>query len=410
MKSPNVSRQTFDEVMVPVFSPAPFIPDRGEGSRVWDTEGRDYVDFAGGIAVTALGHGHPELLKVLDEQSRKLWHIGNGYTNEPVLRLAKRLESLTFADRAFFANSGAEANEAALKLARRVAFERHGADKYEIVSFLQSFHGRTFFTVSVGGQSKYSKGFGPVPEGIKHLPFNDIAAAQAAIGPKTCAVIVEPIQGEGGVIPADPAFLKALREACDAHGALLIFDEVQTGVGRTGHFYAYMDTGVTPDILTTAKALGNGLPIGAMLTTEALAAHFKVGVHGTTYGGNPLASAIAEKVVELVGDPALLEGVKQRSARLTATLEKINARFKLFKEIRGKGLLIGAELVGALDGRAKDFVSAAAEHGVIMLIAGPNVLRFAPSLVIPLDVLDEGLARFEKAVEQVLAQAEAAPR
>lgn len=213
------------------------------------------------------------------------------------------------------------------------------------------------------------------------------------------------------MIPADPAFLKALREACDAHGALLIFDEVQTGVGRTGHFYAYMDTGVTPDILTTAKALGNGFPIGAMLTTEALAAHFKVGVHGTTYGGNPLASAIAEKVVELVSDPALLEGVNERSARLTATLEKINARFKLFKEVRGKGLLIGAELVGALDGRAKDFVSAAAEHGVIMLIAGPNVLRFAPSLVIPLDVLDEGLARFEKAVEQVLAaQAEAASR
>ncbi|AOJ09374.1 aspartate aminotransferase family protein [Burkholderia mayonis] len=411
MKSPNVSRQTFDEVMVPVFAPAPFVPDRGEGSRVWDTEGRDYIDFAGGIAVTALGHGHPELLKVLDEQSRKLWHIGNGYTNEPVLRLAKRLESLTFADRAFFANSGAEANEAALKLARRVAFERHGADKYEIVSFLQSFHGRTFFTVSVGGQPKYSEGFGPVPAGIRHLPFNDIAAAQAAIGPKTCAVIVEPIQGEGGVIPADPAFLQALREACDAHDALLIFDEVQTGVGRTGHFYAYMDTGVTPDILTTAKALGNGFPIGAMLTTKALAAHFKVGVHGTTYGGNPLASAIAEKVVELVSDPALLEGVNERSERLKATLDKINARFKLFKEVRGKGLLIGVELVDALDGRAKDFVSAAAEHGVIMLIAGPNVLRFAPSLVIPLDVLDEGLARFEKAVEQVLAaQAEAASR
>ncbi|AIO65556.1 aspartate aminotransferase family protein [Burkholderia oklahomensis] len=411
MKSPNVSRQTFDEVMVPVFAPAPFVPDRGEGSRVWDTEGRDYVDFAGGIAVTALGHGHPALLKVLDEQGRKLWHIGNGYTNEPVLRLAKRLESLTFADRAFFANSGAEANEAALKLARRVAFERHGADKYEIVSFLQSFHGRTFFTVSVGGQPKYSEGFGPVPAGIKHLPFNDIAAAKAAIGPKTCAVIVEPIQGEGGVIPADPAFLKALREACDAHDALLIFDEVQTGVGRTGHFYAYMDTGVTPDILTTAKALGNGFPIGAMLTTKALAAHFKVGVHGTTYGGNPLASAIAEKVVELVSDPALLEGVNERSARLKATLDKINARFKLFKEVRGKGLLIGVELVDAFDGRAKDFVSAAAEHGVIMLIAGPNVLRFAPSLVIPLDVLDEGLARFEKAVEQVLAaQAEAASR
>ncbi|WDD93537.1 aspartate aminotransferase family protein [Burkholderia sp. FERM BP-3421] len=408
MTTPTVTRQTFDEVMVPVFSPAPFVPDRGEGSWVWDTAGRDYVDFAGGIAVTALGHSHPALLKVLDEQSRKLWHIGNGYTNEPVLRLARRLESLTFADRAFFANSGAEANEAALKLARRVAFERHGADKVEILSFTQSFHGRTLFTVSVGGQPKYSEGFGPIPAGIKHLPYNDIAAAQAAIGPQTCAVIVEPVQGEGGVIPADPAFLKALRDACDAHGALLIFDEVQTGVGRTGHFYAYMDSGVTPDILTTAKALGNGFPIGAMLTTNELAAHFKVGVHGTTYGGNPLASAIADKVVELISDPALLQGVRDRSERLMAALARINARFNLFKEIRGKGLLVGAELVDAFDGRAKDFVSAAAEHGVIMLVAGPSVLRFVPSLVIPNEVLDEGLARFGKAVEQVLAATAAA--
>jgi succinylornithine aminotransferase len=408
MTTPTVTRQTFDEVMVPVFSPAPFVPDRGEGSWVWDTAGRDYVDFAGGIAVTALGHSHPALLKVLDEQSRKLWHIGNGYTNEPVLRLARRLESLTFADRAFFANSGAEANEAALKLARRVAFERHGADKVEILSFTQSFHGRTLFTVSVGGQPKYSEGFGPIPAGIKHLPYNDIAAAQAAIGPQTCAVIGEPVQGEGGVIPADPAFLKALRDACDAHGALLIFDEVQTGVGRTGHFYAYMDSGVTPDILTTAKALGNGFPIGAMLTTNELAAHFKVGVHGTTYGGNPLASAIADKVVELISDPALLQGVRDRSERLMAALARINARFNLFKEIRGKGLLVGAELVDAFDGRAKDFVSAAAEHGVIMLVAGPSVLRFVPSLVIPNAVLDEGLARFGKAVEQVLAATAAA--
>ncbi|ACR28184.1 aspartate aminotransferase family protein [Burkholderia glumae] len=405
MTRPDVTRQTFDDVMVPVFSPAPFVPDRGEGSRVWDTDGRDYVDFAGGIAVTALGHGHPELLKVLDEQGRKLWHIGNGYTNEPVLRLARRLEALTFADRAFFANSGAEANEAALKLARRVAFERFGADKYEIVSFAQSFHGRTFFTVSVGGQPKYSDGFGPKPDGILHLPYNDIAAAKAVIGPRTCAVIVEPIQGEGGVLPADPAFLKALREACDAHGALLIFDEVQTGVGRTGHFYAYMDCGVTPDVLTTAKALGNGFPIGAMLTTEAYAAHFKVGVHGTTYGGNPLGTAIADKVVELVSDPALLAGVTVRGERIRATLAALNERFDLFREIRGKGLLIGAELNAAHAGRAKDFVNAAAEHGVIMLIAGPDVLRFAPSLVIPHDVLDEGLARFSRAVEQAAGAA-----
>jgi succinylornithine aminotransferase len=396
-----VNRQTFDEVMVPVFSPASFVPVRGQGSRVWDTEGRDYVDFTGGIAVTGLGHAHPELVRVLREQGETLWHVSNAYTNEPVLRLAKRLEALTFADRAFFANSGAEANEAALKLARRVAIERHGPEKIEIVSFKQSFHGRTFFTVSVGGQPKYAEGFGPVPAGILHLPYNDIEAARAAIGANTCAVIVEPIQGEGGVIPGDPAFLRALREACDAHGALLIFDEVQTGVGRTGAFYAYMDTGVTPDILTTAKALGNGFPIGAMLTTKEIAAHFKVGVHGTTYGGNPLGAAVADKVVELVSDPALLEGVKTRGAQIVAKLGEINRRFGLFKEVRGKGLLIGAELTAAYEGRAKDFVNAAAAQGVMLLIAGPNVLRFAPSLVIPEADLNEGFARLTKAIEAV---------
>lgn len=397
-----VNRQTFDEVMVPVFSPASFVPARGKGSRVWDTQGRDYVDFTGGIAVTGLGHAHPELVRVLREQGETLWHVSNAYTNEPVLRLAKRLESLTFAERAFFANSGAEANEAALKLARRVAIERHGPEKIEIVSFKQSFHGRTFFTVSVGGQPKYAEGFGPVPAGIVHLPYNDIDAARAAIGAKTCAVIVEPIQGEGGVIPADPAFLRALREACDAHGALLIFDEVQTGVGRTGFFYAYMDTGVTPDILTSAKALGNGFPIGAMLTTNALAQHFKVGVHGTTYGGNPLGAAVADKVVELVSDPALLEGVERRGASITAKLGELNRRFNLFKEVRGKGLLIGAELTAAYEGRAKDFVNAAAAQGVMLLIAGPNVLRFAPSLVIEDAELNEGFSRLEKAIEQVV--------
>jgi succinylornithine aminotransferase len=402
MNDQNVTRQTFDEVMVPLFSPASFVPDRGVGSRVWDTQGREYIDFAGGIAVTALGHAHPELLKVLHEQGAKLWHIGNGYTNEPVLRLAKRLEELTFADRAFFANSGAEANEAAFKLARRVAFERHGAEKYEIVSFAQSFHGRTFFTVSVGGQPKYSEGFGPVPAGIIHLPYNDIEAARKAIGPKTCAVVVEPIQGEGGVIPADPAFLRALREACDRHGALLVFDEVQTGVGRTGFFYAYQDTDVTPDILTTAKSLGNGFPIGAMLTTNELAAHFKVGVHGTTYGGNPLASALALKVVELISDPQLLAGVRSRSAALQETLAKLNDRFGIFTQVRGKGLLIGAELNDAFKGRAKDFVTAAGKHGLIMLMAGPDVLRFAPSLIIPPDDLQEGLARLAKAIEEVV--------
>ncbi|MDR5750306.1 MULTISPECIES: aspartate aminotransferase family protein [unclassified Caballeronia] len=404
----NVTRGTFDEVMVPVFAPANFVPDRARGSHIWDTEGRDYIDFAGGIAVTALGHAHPELLKVLHDQGDKLWHIGNGYTNEPVLRLAKRLTEATFADRAFFANSGAEANEAALKLARRYAIDKFGPGKIEIISFTQSFHGRTFFTVSVGGQPKYAEGFGPQPAGIRHLPYNNLPAALDAIGANTCAVIVEPIQGEGGVLPADPAFLEGLREACDKHGALLIFDEVQTGVGRTGSLYAYMQYGVTPDILTTAKALGNGFPIGAMLTTDEIAAHFKVGVHGTTYGGNPLGASIAEKVVELISDPTLLAGVGERSEAIKAHLARINERFGLFKEIRGKGLLIGAELADAYKDRAKDVLNAAAANGVIMLIAGPNVLRFAPSLVMPMADLDEGFARIEKAIAEVVGEAVAA--
>ncbi|WJF89185.1 aspartate aminotransferase family protein [Paraburkholderia bonniea] len=398
-----VTRQTFDEVMVPVFAPAAFIPVRGEGSRVWDTEGREYIDFAGGIAVTGLGHAHPALLQVLQEQGGQLWHIGNGYTNLPVLRLARQLEALSFAERAFFANSGAEANEAALKLARRVGFERHGVHKTGIVSFAQSFHGRTFLTVSVGGQPKYSEGFGPVPADLLHVPYNDIAAARAAIGPNTCAVIVEPVQGEGGVIPAEPAFLQALRDACDAHEALLIFDEVQTGVGRTGHFYAYQESGVTPDILTTAKALGNGFPIGAMLTTAALAQHFKVGVHGTTYGGNPLAAAIASKVVELVSEPALLEGVRQRSEVVRAHLARLDARFGVFRQIRGKGLLIGSELNERFKGRAKEVLTAAAQEGLMLLMAGPDVLRFAPSLIIPLADLDEGFARLERTLARVVA-------
>lgn len=402
MSEIKVSRDTFDEVMVPVFSPASFVPEKGRGSRVWDTEGKDYIDFAGGIAVTALGHAHPELLKVLHEQGEKLWHIGNGYTNAPVLRLAKRLTDLTFADRAFFANSGAEANEAALKLARRYAIDTFGPEKIGIVSFTQSFHGRTFFTVSVGGQPKYAEGFGPQPQGIRHLPYNDLAKAVEAIGPDTCAVIVEPVQGEGGVLPADPAFLEGLRRACDKHGALLIFDEVQTGVGRTGTFYAYMQYGVTPDILTSAKALGNGFPIGVMLTTEAIASHFSVGVHGTTYGGNPLGASIAEKVVELISDPKVLAGVEARSRAIKAHLQRIGERFNMFREIRGRGLLIGAELNDTYKDRAKDVLNAAAANGVIMLIAGPNVLRFAPSLIMPMADLDEGFARIEQAIGQLV--------
>lgn len=378
-----VTRQTFDEVLVPTYAPAAMVPVRASGLDLWDQSGKHYLDFTAGIAVTSLGHAHPTLVDALTKQINTLWHLGNGYTNEPVLRLALALTDATFADRAFFCNSGAEANEAALKLARKYAHTKFGQHKSRIVSCLSSFHGRTLFTVSVGGQPKYTEGFEPLPQEINHIPYNDIAAARAAITDDVAAVIVEPIQGEGGVIPADPAFLKALRELCDQTGALLVFDEVQSGVGRTGPLFAYMDCGVTPDILTSAKALGNGYPIGAMLTTSAIAEHFSVGSHGTTYGGNPLAATVAINVLETINTPAFLARVKEASAKIFANLEKLAADYpQLFGKVRGKGLLIGLPVADAFKGRAKDYTKAAEALGLMLLIAGPDVVRLAPALIV----------------------------
>jgi len=284
-----VSRSTFDQVILPVYAPAQFVPVRGQGSRVWDQQGKEYIDFSGGIAVTALGHCHPALVEALKRQGETLWHTSNVFTNEPALRLASKLIDATFADRVFFANSGAEANEAAFKLARHYAITRHSPYKTKIIAFYNAFHGRTLFTVSVGGQAKYSDGFGPKPADIVHVPFNDLAAVKAVMDDHTCAVVMEPIQGEGGITPVDADFLKGVRKLCDQHQALLVFDEVQSGMGRSGKLFAYMHYGVTPDILTTAKALGGGFPVSAMLTTEEIASVMQVGTHGTTYGGNPLA-------------------------------------------------------------------------------------------------------------------------
>ncbi|MFS7160271.1 aspartate aminotransferase family protein [Serratia proteamaculans] len=396
-----VTRQSFDDWMVPVYAPADFILVRGEGSQVWDQQGKSYIDFAGGIAVNALGHTHPVVTAALVEQAGKLWHLGNGYTNEPVLRLAKQLIDATFADKVFFCNSGAEANEAALKLARKRALDKGNSSKNQIVAFNNAFHGRTLFTVSAGGQPKYSKDFAPLPGGITHTPFNDLAAAAEVINDQTCAVIVEPIQGEGGVLPADPAFLQGLRELCDRHDAVLIFDEVQTGMGRTGELYAYTQYGVVPDVLTTAKALGCGFPIGAMLTTDELAKTLSVGTHGTTYGGNPLATAVAGAVFSIINTPEVLEGVKQRHQWFLDGLNKINQQYPIFSEIRGGGLLIGCQLTQDYAGKAKQITQLANEEGVIALIAGPDVVRFTPSLIIPEQDVKEGLARFARAVARI---------
>ncbi len=397
-----VTRDLFDDVMVPNYAPSAIIPVRGEGSRVWDQNDKEYIDFAGGIAVSCLGHCHPALVQALTEQGQKLWHLSNVMTNEPALRLAKKLTELTFADKVYFANSGAEANEAALKLARRWALDVHGEHKSQIISFNKSFHGRTFFTVTVGGQTAYSDGFGPKPGDIAHADYNDLASVEALISDNTCAVMLEPLQGEGGIISPDADFIKGVRALCDRHNALMIFDEVQTGVGRTGAMYAYQDLAVTPDILTTAKALGGGFPIGAMLTRTEIAKHLKVGTHGSTYGGNPLACAVAEAVLDVVDNSEVLAGVAQREQLFRAGLVRINEKYNVFSEIRGKGLLLGAALNDTYKGQAKTFLNAAAEHGLMCLVAGADVIRFTPSLVIPEQDIASGLQRFEQAVAQVV--------
>ncbi len=397
----NLNRALFDEVMVPNYAPSAVIPVRGLGSRVWDQDGREFVDLAGGIAVNSLGHCHPALVQALTEQAGKLWHLSNVMTNEPALRLAQKLVDSTFAEKVYFANSGAEANEAALKLARRYALEKFGAHKQDIISFGKSFHGRTFFTVTVGGQAAYSDGFGPKPAAVLHAEFNNLDSLKALISDNTCAVILEPIQGEGGILPATDEFLRGVRALCDAHNALLIFDEVQTGVGRTGKLYAYMNSGVTPDILTSAKSLGGGFPIGAMLTTTDIASHLKVGTHGSTYGGNPLGCAVALAALETIDQPDVLAAVLAKEALFRRELAAINEQYQVFSEVRGQGMLLGAALNEQYKGRSRDFLNAAMAEGVMVLMAGYDVVRFAPSLVIPDEDIIEGMARFAKAVASI---------
>lgn len=402
MPNTQVSRSLFDQVMVPNYSPLDIVPVRGKGSRIWDQKDNEFLDLTGGIAVNALGHSHPELVDVLVEQAKKLWHVSNIYTNEPALILAQKLVDNTFAEKVFFANSGAEANEAALKLARRVAFNNYAKDKTEIIAFYKGFHGRTFFTVTAGGQATYSDGFGPKPADITHLEYNSLDALKNAISDKTCAVILEPLQGEGGVLPIDKEFALGVRELCDKHNALMIFDEVQTGMGRTGELFAYMGLGVTPDVLTSAKSLGAGFPIAAMLTLTKFATDLAVGTHGTTFGGNPLACAVANKAFDLINSSEMLQGVKTKETLLRNLLAEINDEFSVFKEVRGAGLLLGAVLNEQYQDRAKEFLLASAEQGLLVLVAGANVIRFAPALNITDEELNEAMVKFKKAVKSVL--------
>ncbi|MDG2334687.1 MAG: aspartate aminotransferase family protein [Myxococcota bacterium] len=382
-------------VHTPNYLPQPIAIVRGEGCHVFDAEGRRYLDMMGGIATAVLGHGHPAVRSALAEQADKLWHISNLFVSEPQVELAERLTSLCFADRAFFCNSGAEANEAALKLARRHAHDR-GEERFEVVAFDGAFHGRTLFALSATGTPAYWEGFGPLVEGFHHVPFGDLAAVRDRLGANTAAIIVEPTQGEGGVRPAPPGFLEGLRELADANGCLLIFDEVQTGMGRTGPLFAHQGSGVEPDIMTLAKALGNGIPIGAMLCRESVAASLVPGTHASTFGGNPLAAACACAVLDTLVEGGVLEGAQEIAGHLERGLAELAKSLGPSRvvEVRGAGHLWAVELTFPASG----VVDRCREAGVLVITAGANNLRLAPPLTVDEAQVDECLRVLEQAI------------
>ena len=394
---------------LPVYRPREVILERGQGARVWDREGKDYIDLSAGIAVCGLGHNDPDLVAALVEQAGKLWHTSNVFYSEPPLRLAEELVTASrFATRVFLCNSGAEANEAAIKLIRKWATAQGRApDKRVIVTFRGSFHGRTLATVTATAQPKYQEGYEPLPGGFRYVDFNDIAQLEAAMSAgDVAAVLVEPIQGEGGVMPAAHGFLRKVRELCDDHGALLALDEIQCGMGRTGSLFAHWQEGVAPDIVTLAKALGGGFPIGAMLAGPKVAEVMQFGAHGTTFGGNPLAAAVARVALRKLGSDEIAANVARQSQALRDGLASLDAEFGLFSEVRGRGLMLGAVLKPEYAGRAGEILDHAAAQGLLMLQAGPDVLRFVPSLNISDEEVAEGLLRLRNAIANFKAKNE----
>ncbi|MFN7094709.1 MAG: acetylornithine/succinylornithine family transaminase, partial [Burkholderiales bacterium] len=349
---------------------------------------------------TALGQSHPQLIAALTEQAQRLWHVSNIMVNQPAVELGKKLLAHTCFDKVFLCNSGTEAVEAGLKLARRYASINYGKHKNKIVSFINSFHGRTLFAVSVGGQRKYSEDFAPLPDGISHGIFNDCVNLDQLIDADTAVVIVEPIQAEGGVIPAKAEFLVKLRQLCDKFNVILMFDEVQTGMGRTGKLFAYQHYAVEPDIISIAKALGGGLPIGAILVKQQFSSGFTIGSHGSTFGGNPLVCAVANVALDIINTPETLCGVNERNQLFTEKLTAINGELEIYQAIRGQGLLIGAELQQSYQGRAREIMQLGFKYGVATLNASPNVTRFTPSLIIPSEDICLGLDRFAQALRE----------
>jgi acetylornithine/N-succinyldiaminopimelate aminotransferase len=387
-------------VLVPTYARAPVAFERGEGPWAITADGTRYLDFGAGIAVNALGHAHPHLVKTLTEQAGRIWHTSNLYSMPDGEKLARRLCEATFAERVFFTNSGAEANECAIKMARKYHAAKGHPERYHIITFEGAFHGRTLATIAAGGQQKYIDGFGPKVEGFDQVPFDDEKALRAAIGPETAALMIEPIQGEGGLRSVPLRFLKLLRQICDENGLLLIFDEIQTGVGRTGKFFAHEHYGVTPDIMSIAKGIGGGFPMGACLATEEAASGMTLGTHGTTFGGNPLAMAVGNAVLDVVLAPGFIENVGQVALRLKQSLAELKDRHpEVIQEIRGEGLMLGLKLHTP----NTDFVNEARAQGLLVVGAGDNVVRLLPPLIITEAEVAEAVSRLDKAAGAVEA-------
>lgn len=386
-----------DETIAATYARQPIVIERGEGCRVWDTEGREYLDFIAGIAVCNLGHSHPRVADAICRQSRRLLHVSNLYYTVPQTELAQWLVFHSFADRVFFCNSGAEANEAAIKLARRYFYEKGETDRFRVVAATQSFHGRTMATLTATGQDKIKKGFSPLLEGFSHVPFDDIAALEQAVDDGVAAVLLEPIQGEGGVRVPSPGYLKAVRKLCDDRGALLIFDEIQTGIGRTGRLFAYEHFEVEPDIMTLAKALANGLPMGAMLATERIAEAFGVGAHASTFGGTPIVSAAALETLRVLTEEGVLDDAAAVGVHFRERLEFLATKHPaVTRGVRGMGLLLGLEVTG--DGA--EIVAACREKGFLINCVQGNILRFAPPLIVEREDVDALVA----CLDEMLAQ------
>jgi len=386
-----------DKHVMKTYGRYPIVAERGEGCRLWDVDGKAYLDFLAGVAVNNLGHCHPKVVAALREQAGRLLHCSNFYHIPQQVELAEWLCEHSFAERVFFCNSGAEANEAAMKLARKHSNDKHGEDRFEVITALASFHGRTIGAISATGQEKVKAGFTPMLEGFKHVPFGDVEAMRQAITPQSCAIMLEPLQGEGGVNVAPSGYLKAVRELCDEFDLLLIFDEVQVGCGRTGTLWAYEQDEVIPDVMTLAKALAGGPPIGALLTTEGLAASLGPGTHGSTFGGNPLVCAAALAAMQTINEKTLLDNCRAMGAYLTEKLEQLKGKYSFIKEIRGLGLIIGVEL--AIQGGP--LVIKAMEHGLLMNCTVGNVLRFVPPLIVNRAEIDEAMT----ILDEVLATA-----